>query len=67
MSWCGAKQLKPFRQESFGAKVPKLKEEEDLGMTELDVTGRVSHNQGRGGGLGTLCKGIWSGENLFEI
>lgn len=47
--------------------MPKLKEEEDLGMTELDVIGRVSHNQGRGGGPGTLYKGIRSGENLFEI
>lgn len=67
MSWCGAKKLKPSRQESFGVKVPELKEEENLGMTEEDVTGRMSYNQGRGGRPGILCKGIRSGKKLFEI
>lgn len=50
----------------YGQRCPNWREEEGLGMTE-DVSGRLSHNQGRGGRHGILCKGIQSGKKLCEI
>lgn len=42
-----------------------MKAEENLGITKEDVTGRVSHNHGRGGRPEILCKGIQSGKKNY--